>query len=152
MPIRKKGRGERTVVLVVRRTIDAPAERLFRAWTEPEHLLRWWGPAPAYCSHAELELRVGGRYRIANTFPDGRVVWIVGEFERISPPRELIYSWRLDGMGLDVERVTVRFEALGGATEVVILHERIASAKMRDGHEKGWEACLDGLVRYARIG
>jgi uncharacterized protein YndB with AHSA1/START domain len=152
MPKRKPEGAEGTLVLVVRRTIDAPAERLFRAWTEPAQLLTWWGPGPAHCSHAELDLRVGGRYRIANAFPDGRVVWIVGEFERISPPHELVYSWRLEGSGPDVERVTVRFEGRGTATEVVVLHERISSAKARDGHEKGWEGCLDGLVRYVSAG
>jgi uncharacterized protein YndB with AHSA1/START domain len=152
MPTRKPTGEEGSLVLVVRRTIDAPAERLFRAFTEPEQLLRWWGPAPARCSHAELDLRVGGRYRIGNAFPDGSVVWIVGEFERISPPHELVYSWRLEGVGHDVERVTIRFEGQGSRTEVVVLHERISSAKARDGHAQGWEACLDGLARHALQG
>ena len=152
MPTRKPEGAEGTLVLVVRRTINAPAERLFRAWTEPEQLLKWWGPGPAHCRHAELDLRVGGRYRIANAFPDGRVVWIVGEFERISPPHELVYSWRLEGSGPDVERVTVRFEGRGSATEVVVLHERIASGSAREGHEKGGEGCLDGLARYLATG
>jgi uncharacterized protein YndB with AHSA1/START domain len=152
MPIEKPEGADGTLVLVVRRTIHASAELLFRAWTEPEQLLKWWGPGPAHCSHAELDLRVGGRYRIGNTFPDGRVVWIVGEFERISPPRELVYSWRLEGSGPDVERVTVRFEGTGSTSLVTVLHERIASGQARDGHEKGWEGCLDGLVRYLAAG
>ena len=152
MPSRKRKCEDASLVLVVRRTIDAPAERLFQAFTEPEQLLQWWGPAPARCSHVELDLRVGGRYRIGNAFPDGSVVWIVGEFERISPPHELVYSWRLEGVGRDVERVTVRLEDKGRATEVVVLHERISSAKARDGHAQGWEACLDGLARYTSTG
>jgi uncharacterized protein YndB with AHSA1/START domain len=134
--------------LVVRRTIQAPAERLFRAWTEPAQLLAWWGPATARCSGAEVDLRVGGKYRLANTFPDGRVVFIVGAFERISPPRELVYTWRLEGVGEEDERVTVRFLGSGGSTEVVVLHERIATPQMREGHAQGWEGCLDGLARY----
>jgi uncharacterized protein YndB with AHSA1/START domain len=136
------------IVLVVRRTIQAPAERLFRAWTEPALLMKWWGPATARCSGAELDLRVGGKYRLANTFPDGRVVFIVGAFERISPPRELVYTWRLEGVGDKDERVTVRFLGSGESTEVVVTHERIATPKMRDGHALGWEGCLDGLARY----
>jgi uncharacterized protein YndB with AHSA1/START domain len=152
MPKRKPKGGEGTLVLVVRRTIDAPAEKLFRAFTEPEQLLKWWGPAPARCSHAELDLRVGGHYRIGNAFPDGSVVWIVGHFERISPPRELVYSWQLEGLGRGAERVTVRFEDKGSATEVVVLHEKISSAKVREGHAQGWEACLEGLARHAASG
>lgn len=140
------------LVLVVRRTIDASAERLFRAWTEPEQLRKWWGPPPSRCPTAELDLRVGGKYRIANEFPDGRTVWIVGEFERISPPSELVYTWRLEGSGLPIERVIVRFEAAGTKTDVIVLHERIADAEMRARHEQGWNGCLDGLARYAAAG
>lgn len=145
-------RQTKSVVLVVRRTIQAPAERLFRAWTEPAQLLQWWGPTTARCSAAELDLRVGGKYRLANTFPDGRVVFIIGVFERISPPRELVYTWRLEGVGDQDERVTVRFSGRGESTEVVITHERIATPQMREGHAQGWEGCLDGLARYLEAG
>jgi uncharacterized protein YndB with AHSA1/START domain len=134
--------------LIVRRVIDAPAERLFAFWTEPRHLRAWWGPAGVTCSSADVDLRVGGRYRIANEFPDGRVLWIAGEFERVDPPRELVYSWRIEPE-LDVhERVTVQFEPRGRATEVTITHERIPDARTREGHEQGWVGCLDGLVEY----
>src|SRR5262249_36942533 len=47
------------IVLVVRRTIRASAERIFDAWTRPEHLLVWWGPRPVTCSGADVDLRVG---------------------------------------------------------------------------------------------
>ncbi|MCI0571319.1 MAG: SRPBCC domain-containing protein [Myxococcaceae bacterium] len=137
------------VALVVRRTIRAPVGRVFDAWTQPEHLRRWWGPGgPVRCPDAEVDLRVGGRYRIANAFPDGRVVWIVGEFELVSPPHRLVYSWRLEPGTQEPERVTVRFEPKDGATEVIVVHERIASQASRDEHEKGWNGCLDGLAAY----
>jgi uncharacterized protein YndB with AHSA1/START domain len=51
--------------LVVRKTIQATPERLFRAWTEPEQLRRWWGPEGAICVDPEVDLQVGGHYRIA---------------------------------------------------------------------------------------
>jgi uncharacterized protein YndB with AHSA1/START domain len=62
-------------------TDDASAERIFDAWTQPEHLRAWWGPRPVTCSGAEVDLRVGGRYRIANALPDGNTVIIEGEFQ-----------------------------------------------------------------------
>jgi uncharacterized protein YndB with AHSA1/START domain len=80
------------LTLVVRRTIGASPERVFDAWTKPERLRLWWGPRDVTCTAAEVDLRVGGRYRIANQFPDGRVVWISGQFECIEPPRLLVYS------------------------------------------------------------
>jgi uncharacterized protein YndB with AHSA1/START domain len=135
--------------LVVRRTIRAPAARLFSAFTEPAQLVKWWGPPPAHCPFAEVDLRVGGKYRIANAFPDGTLVYIAGEFERIAPPRELVYSWRLEGSAGPEERVHICFEEIGPTTTVVVTHERISSAKARKRHALGWEGCLDGLARYA---
>lgn len=136
--------------LVVRRWIDAAPERLFAAWTEPEQMKSWWGPAHVTCTAAEIDLRVGGRYRIANRFADGNVLWIAGAFEQIEPPRLLIYSWWLEPATSGNERVTVRFEPRDGGTDIVVTHERIADQATRDSHLKGWLGCLDGLVGYLR--
>src|SRR5262249_59705588 len=72
--------GGRVITLVVRRTIRATPERLFDAWTDPAQLVRWWGPKGVVCTHAEIDLCVGGRYRLAHRFPDGGGVWVTGEF------------------------------------------------------------------------
>lgn len=134
--------------LLVRRTIRATPEVLFAAWTEPAHLVEWWGPPGIECAGAEVDLRVGGAYRIANRFPDGRVVWISGEFESIEPPHALVYTWRLEPE-ITRERVAVRFDSRGDVTEVVVRHERIADAAAERGHEAGWHGCLEGLSVYA---
>ena len=136
------------ITLVVRRTIQASVEKLFAAWTQPAHLKKWWGPRPVRCVDAEVDLRVGGSYRIANQFPDGTLLWIVGEFEVVDPPYKLVYSWRAGPEPHDSERVTVQFEPRGDATEVTIVHERILNAAARDRHQAGWEGCLDGLANY----
>ena len=141
-----------TLALVVRRTVRANAERVFAAWTEPDQLRQWWGPKGVICTHAEVDLRVGGRYRIGNAMPDGRVLWIAGEFERIAPPHELVYTWRIEPEDAAPERVTVRFEARGGATEIVLVHERIADATTRDRHEAGWYGCFNDLAEYLSKG
>ena len=116
------------IVLIVRRTIKADVARVFDAWTRPEHLRRWWGPAPVTCSGAEVDLRVGGHYRIDNLLPDGTVLRIVGEFEVVDPPNRLVYSWQIEPAASapgEASRVTVRFEPRNGGTEVIIVHERI---------------------------
>ena len=141
-------KGEDNITLVVRRTIRATTETLFAAWTEPEHLKRWWGPRPVTCVDAEVDLRVGGSYRIANQFPDGTLLWIVGEFEVVDPPNKLVYSWRAGSESQHSERVTVQFEPRGDATEVTVVHERILNAATRDRHLGGWDGCLDGLASY----
>jgi uncharacterized protein YndB with AHSA1/START domain len=141
--------GPLAATLVVRRRIQATAEKLFAAWTQPQHLVNWWGPKGVVCPVAEIDLRIGGAYRIANRFPDGTTVWIAGLFEHIEPPHRLTYTWRLESQQTPAERVTVCFNPLDEATEVVVTHERIASEAARTSHERGWSGCLDGLAAYA---
>jgi uncharacterized protein YndB with AHSA1/START domain len=136
------------IVLIVRRTIHASAERLFEAWTRPEQLRAWWGPRPVTCSGAEIDLRVGGRYWIANALPDGTTVIIQGEFREVERPQKLVYTWRMGQAAQESSLVTVRFEARSEATEVIVVHENIPSADVRDSHEKGWNGCLDGLAGF----
>jgi uncharacterized protein YndB with AHSA1/START domain len=139
-----------TIALVMRRIIRATPARLFEAWTEPTQLRGWWGPEGITCEGAEVDLRVGGRYRIDNALPDGRIVVLVGEFEVIERPNRLTYTWRVDGTPGASERVTVRFEPRAGATEVIVTHERIPDEIARDQHRRGWEGCLDGLARHVQ--
>jgi len=141
-----------TAVLVVRKNIRATPEHLFDAWTQPERLKKWWGPQSVVCIEAEVDLRVGGRYRIANQFPDGNVLWIRGEFEAIERPHRLVYTWRVGSEEGASERVTVTFEERGQTTEVIVTHERIPTDLMRGMHEQGWLGCLEGLAKYFREG
>ncbi len=134
--------------LVVRRTIAAPPARLFAAWTTPAHLRAWWGPVGVRCVGAEVDLRVGGGYRIENELPDGRVLVISGTFERIESPTTLVYSWQLADE--PVSRVTVQFLAIEAGTEVIVTHTRVHSRAARDEHELGWNGCLDGLRAWAQ--
>lgn len=135
-----------TISLLVRRTVRAPIERVFAAWTDPEQLERWWGPKNVTCTAAEVDLRVGGAIRLANELPDGTTLWIEGTFEKIEPPHELVYTWLVGG-GIHgpASRVRIRFVPKDGATEVIVQHDRIDSEATRDNHEMGWLGCLDGL-------
>jgi len=137
------------IALVVRRKIGASAEKLFEAWTEPRHLMAWWGPQPVTCSAAEVDLRVGGLYRITNLLPDGSTIAIHGEFRAIERPTKLVYTWRMDNDENEASLVTVRFEPHGDQTEVVIVHAQIPSHAARVSHEAGWTGCLHGLATYA---
>ena len=132
----------------VRRIMRASSERVFAAWTDARQLQAWWGPPGVTCPEAEVDLRIGGVYRIANRLPDGTVAWITGRFQRIDPPHELVFSWRFEGGPEGESQVTVRFEPHPEGTEVVVLHEGVLSDAVRAEHERGWEGCLDGLVAY----
>ncbi len=75
-------------------------------------------------------------------------MWISGRFEHIEPPHKLVYTWKVEPANSDPERVTVRFEPHELGTEVIVVHERIASEPARDQHQGGWEGCLDGLADW----
>jgi uncharacterized protein YndB with AHSA1/START domain len=138
------------ISLVARRLIRAPVQRVFAAWTEPERLKLWWGPEAVTCPEAEVDLRVGGAYRLANLLPDGRVIWVSGEFLEVEPPRKLVYTWLVGDPSAAAERtrVTVRFEPRESATEVIVVHELIASEGFRDRTSSGWDGCLASLAEY----
>ena len=137
-----------SLLLVVRRKIAATPERLFEAWTCAGELREWWGPENVKCIAAEVDLRVGGSYRIGNQLPDGTILWISGEFLTIEKPHRLEYTWRVGSREAPVERVTVQFVRSGAQTEVIITHGHISDEPTRNRHDRGWQGCLGGLENY----
>lgn len=134
--------------LQLTRTFAAPRAEVFRAWTEPAALTRWFGP-PGYATRsAEVDLRVGGRYRFAmRELPDGGLFYLSGTYGEVRPPEKLIYTWNWEGQPeLGETLVTVTFRDLGRSTEVVVTHERFPAAEVRDKHREGWSGSLDRLA------
>ena len=133
------------VTLEVRRTLPASRDRVFRAWTRPEELNRWSAPGDAVPT-TEVDLRVGGRYRIVMRGPDGTTHTVGGVYRVIDPPSRLVYTWKWESKPNAVESVvTVEFHERGSATEVVLRHDGLADTADRDRHEHGWIGCLDKL-------
>jgi len=132
--------------ITMRRQIPAPPDLVFRMWTEADLLKKWWGPPDVTCTEAEIDLKVGGSYRIANLFSSGEITWIHGEYELIDPPNRLVYTWGIGLENVPTERVTVTFQLSGLGTEVVVFHEHAPDVPTREGHIQGWDGCLDGLV------
>ena len=81
--------------LTLTRTINAPRDRVFEAWTDPAHLHRWWGAREGYTAPiAEVDLRTGGAYRLGMQAPDQDHPFIVGGvYREISPPEKLVFTW-----------------------------------------------------------
>src|SRR4051812_34280377 len=106
---------ERT--LVVSRVFDAPRELVFRAWTKPEHVTRWWGPKDFTLPVCEQDFRLDGGYRFCMRAPDGVDHWVWGEYREIDEPRRLVFTWhREDAQGKPFNEsvVTVTFDDHGG--------------------------------------
>lgn len=132
-------------LLTVTRIIRAPREKVFAAWTAPEQLVRWWGPGPVTCPKAEVDLRSGGAYRIANKELDGSITWISGTYTIVDPPNRLSYEWNVSIVEGPPTLVTVWFNPHPEGTELVITHERFDDKNVRDMHLQGWGGCLDKL-------
>jgi uncharacterized protein YndB with AHSA1/START domain len=136
--------------LRVQRTFDAPVEEVFNAWTDPEVMRRWWRANPAWTTPvAEVDLRVGGRYRISMEDPaDGSRHTVGGEYTEVTPPTRLAYSWQWEEGGQpgdQVSAVTVDFRADGPRTTVVLEHSGLGSSESRDSHGQGWDGVLEML-------
>lgn len=137
--------------LVVRRSIAARHERVFRAWTDPQQIVKWMSPSEGITTEvAEFDVRVGGSYRIGYRTANG-LIFVGGTFSEVVVPAKLVYSWIWEppNENAGVETlVTVEFFEKGNATELVLTHERFSNATMRDRHEHGWNGCFAGFAAF----
>lgn len=137
--------------VTVARVIPADAGALFRAWIDPDALAGWWsqqGDGWQFAG-AEVDARVGGRYRLGMSGPDGRKHVATGEYREIDPPRRLVFTWDWEDPDPTVGEtlVTVEFRPLASATEVVVTHDRFAEAARKNRHRQGWVELLQLLER-----
>jgi uncharacterized protein YndB with AHSA1/START domain len=132
--------------LRISRTYNAPREKVFAAWTEPQHLNRWFAPTDEFEVSADVDLRTGGKYRIEMKHSSGHVHTAIGEYREITPPERLIYTWGwLEDEIIRGTLVTIEFRDLGASTEVVLTHELFPDAEWRDKHNQGWTGCMARL-------
>lgn len=135
-------------VVHLRRTFAAPRERVFQAWTEPEALRKWLSPAGCSTPVAEVDLRVGGKYRIGMQFPHEEVFYVSGIYRTVQPPEKLVFTWRWEKPEMDFGEtlVTVEFHARGDATEVILTHEHFPTRDVSEQHSQGWSEIFDKLA------
>lgn len=133
--------------LHIERSFDASPEEVFDAWTSPEVLKRWWAVHPDGSTPvAEVDLRVGGRYRLSMEGPDGERHTVGGEYREVERPSRLAYTWQWEldsGDPGHISSVTVEFIGRGDHTDVVLEHTGLPDAESRDRHAQGWSTCLD---------
>ena len=146
--------GANAHALRVSRRIHATRERLFRLWTDPAQLRHWWrmdGPGWTFAG-AEVDLRIGGSYRLSMTGPDGQEHVAVGVYREIAPPVRLAFTWDWENPANRVGDTLVTVDLLdagGGTTDVVITHARFTNAERAASHERGWTQLLQLLDGYA---
>jgi uncharacterized protein YndB with AHSA1/START domain len=145
---------EGTTLRLTRSFPVKPAE-VFRAWTEPEQFRRWFGPPGGSTPSAEMDVRVGGEYRIEMKPPVGRTMYVVGTYLEVEPWERLVFTFGWERMPLvkpEPTRVTVELRDLGDSTELVLTHEQLRNRRLRAWHNFGWTNNLGHLARLLGAG
>ena len=142
--------------LVITRVLDAPRELVFKLWTDPKHVARWWGPKWFTNPVCELDARPGGAIRIDMADPDGVIYPMKGVFQEVLAPERLVFSnFALEDEQGDAQLegvTTVTFAEHEGKTKltlhVVMLKVTPAAQGALDGMEEGWNQSRDKLTDY----
>ena len=136
------------ISLILVRTIKAPPEKVFAAWTEPETLKRWMAPGDDMTvALAETDLRVGGRYRIVMRETNGTEHRVGGIYREIVPGKKLSFTWAWESTPENESLVTIELRKNGTGTELTLTHVKFATDQARDMHNQGWSGCLAKLER-----
>ena len=135
--------------LTLERHIKAPVERVFKAWTDGEALKRWFGPSDAMqVSIADVDLEVGGRYRIVMQEPGGEAHRVGGVYREIVPNERLVFTFAWESTPERQSVVTVVLKPAGNGTDLKLTHEQVLDEAARDRHAAGWSGSLERLARH----
>jgi uncharacterized protein YndB with AHSA1/START domain len=145
----------------ITRVFDAPRELVFKAWTDPNRMKRWWGPKDFTAPTCKIDLRVGGKYLFCMRSPDGQEFWSTGVYREIVAPERLVFTDSFAdergnvvpathyGMSADFPLemlVTVTLIEHGGKTTMTLQHTGLPSGTMTDMTEAGWKESFDKLA------
>jgi uncharacterized protein YndB with AHSA1/START domain len=139
--------------IVITRTFDAPRELVYAAFTQPEHLPNWMGPAVYKMVTCEMDVRPGGTYRWAWSGADGSIMGMGGTYEEVSPPERIVTVEAFDGIPGETRNTLVFTEEDGRTTATLSVlypsteaRDGALASGMTDGMTEGYER-LDALLR-----
>ena len=146
--------------IIVSRTFEAPLELLWKAWTEPEHFMKWYGPKGFTAPTCEIDLSVGGRHLWSMLSPDGNQMYFTGSYKEVVPMKRLVFTdsssdaeGNVKGMGEGMPEsmdVTVTFVHTDGKTTVTVSHVGYGPGAEYAG--MGWEQAFDKLTEVLAKG
>ena len=148
--------------LFIERIFDAPRELLWKAWTDPQHIMRWWGPKDFTAPVAKIDFREGGTYLFCMRSPDGQDYYSTGVYREIVPLQRIVYTDSFAdengkvvsaahyGMGEDFPLellVTLTFEDYeDGKTRFTLRHAGMPEGENSEMAGLGWNQSLDKLA------
>ncbi len=144
--------------LVLERVVDLSPERIWEAWTKPEHIVHWFTPAPWRTTACELDLRPGGLFRTTMKSPEGQEFPNAGCFLEVVPNKRLVFTdalkagFRPTGEGFMTAIIELEPSGSGTRYRATALHKDEADRKKHEemGFLQGWGAALDQLVAHMK--
>jgi uncharacterized protein YndB with AHSA1/START domain len=136
--------------LVLVRRLKARPQVVFDAITTPEGITHWWGPDAGPVLVAEVDVRVGGRYRVRFRMLDGSEHESCGQYLEVVRPERIVMDWRWTGGMEDSgeSRVEIVLRPIPEGTELTFTHSRLADEETRRSHEEGWSGALRKLEAH----
>jgi uncharacterized protein YndB with AHSA1/START domain len=133
--------------LKISRRIHAPQQVVFDAWTTVESVKEWMCPERGSVSFVELDVRVGGAFRI-HMGSDGTEMVHTGVYHEVLPPEKLVFTWVSEHTHYQASLVTVEFRAQGDTTELVLTQRRLPDEEALHRHVAGWTTLLNHLTAW----
>ena len=137
--------------LEISRVIEAPRDRVYAAWADPEQLKQWFGPENVKTRELVADARVGGTFRWDIINSEGEEMTMRGEFRELEPDKKIVFTWQWEDdedWENHVSIVTVELDDADGGTELRLTHEQLPNEESRDGHTRGWNSALDKLEKF----
>jgi uncharacterized protein YndB with AHSA1/START domain len=150
MPARSSPRVDVKPSVTLKRRLNAPAEKVYAAWTEPAQIAHWFGPSETVAGsvHAEMDVRVGGRFRVSFKTENGEHHEVGGIYREVVPNEKLVFSWAWHTTPERESLVTVLIRKESEGAMLTLTHEQFFDEAARDGHKRGWTGTLDKLEHY----
>ena len=138
------------LVLRLERILPATRAAVYMALSDPGDLAKWWGPRGFTAPSVEFDPGVGDSYRIAMQPPDGDLFYLSGEFQVVDPPAHLAYTFRWEPPDPNDRQtvVTLRLQARGERTQVLLTQGQFATEDRLALHERGW---IDSFGRLEQV-
>ena len=144
--------------LVLERVVDVPRELVWAAWTRPEHLRKWFTPAPWTVADCEIDLRPGGIFRTVMRSPEGKEFPNIGCYLEVVPNERLVWTDALLPGYRPAENpfmtaiITLESQGKGTRYTAVAIHRDDAGRKKHEemGFYQGWGKALDQLVAHVK--
>lgn len=137
--------------LTLKRRLKATPGQVFSAWTDPEKIVRWFGPAETVAGsvRAQMDVRPGGKYQMNFKTEDGEAHQVGGVYREVMPNSRLQFTWAWHSTPERESLVTVTVASDGDTGCILtLLHEQFFDQAAADGHKRGWTGTLDKLERY----